>query len=363
MRSGGWFCAGLATGLDSVGSYRCFDKLGPSIIIVRSRDQELRAFYNTCRHRGAPVVRESQGRTNLLRCQYHSWSYALDGRLIGVPDEQDFGCLDKSSRGLIEVRCASWAGLIFLNLSSEGPELADYLGELPREFSTVGLNRMREVDRKSVIVDCNWKAAIDAFLEIYHVKTIHPKTVDMMLDCRAVDMALIDHGHSRMTIRRNLTQGANFREQPQAPDIAAMDDIFRRNAVAYNVFPNLIMPVDAVGFPVMLFWPRGTHQCELEAIFLGQDWGAGPRPEFWEHFLEVYCQLLDEDVQNLAGIQKSLKSGAFTGMMLSYAERRIYWFHEELDRRIGIDQVPAELRVPPLLSPYLEPTARLASGQ
>lgn len=57
------------------------------------------------RYRGAPVVRDVEGRTTLLRCQYHSWSYGLDGRLMGLPDERDFGCLDKSSRGLMEVRC------------------------------------------------------------------------------------------------------------------------------------------------------------------------------------------------------------------------------------------------------------------
>ena len=96
---------------------------------------------------------------------------------------------------------------------------------------------------------------------------------------------------------------------------------------------------------LLLFWPRGVHQCEMEALYIAPDWGAGERPPFWDTFIPIFDGVLDEDMVNLAPIQRSLNSGAFTGMMLNYQERRIYWFHEEIDRRIGAKNIPVGLAV------------------
>ena len=94
----------------------------------------MRGFFNACRHRGAPVVRGECGRTRLLTCQFHSWSYSLAGELVRVPDERDFIDLDKSERGLPPVRCEPWGGWHFVNfdlgaeplLSSSTPSPGSY---------------------------------------------------------------------------------------------------------------------------------------------------------------------------------------------------------------------------------------------
>ncbi len=176
---------------------------------------------------------------------------------------------------------------------------------------------------------------MDAFLEVYHLNTIHPTNAGIMLNSRAAAMGLMPHGHSRMATRKNMNQGINFVEFAGAPDISTMPDFYRTNNVAYNIFPNLVAPVEPTGFPLLLFWPRGLRQCEMVAVYVAPDWGEGERPAFWDEFLPIFDQVLNEDMMNLAPIQKSLDSGAFTGMMINYQERRIYWFHEELDRRIG----------------------------
>ncbi|MGK2286292.1 aromatic ring-hydroxylating oxygenase subunit alpha [Pedomonas sp. V897] len=352
-----WICAGPEEGLTTVGQYRLFDKLGAPILIVRGKDGKLRAFYNTCRHRGAPVVREREGRTTLLRCQYHSWTYGLDGHLIGVPDERDFACLDKGERGLVEVRCEVWNGLVFINQNPDAEPLREYLGPLVDELACVDIQGLRVVHTQSYLIDCNWKAAVDAFLEVYHLNTIHPTNAGIMLNSRASAMGLMPRGHSRMATRKNLNKGLNFVEFEGAPDIASMPDFYRRNNVAYNIFPNFVSPVEPTGFPILLFWPRGLRQTEMEAIYLGPDWQDGPRPAFWDRFLPIFDAVLQEDMMNLAPIQASLDSGAFTGMMINYQERRIYWLHEEIDRCIGADNVPPELAVKQVLSDYVETPA------
>lgn len=349
-----WVCAGTEEGLKAAGDYRVFDKLGVPIVLVRGRDSKLRAFFNTCRHRGAPVVREACGQAQLLRCQYHSWTYSLDGRLVAVPDERDFARLDKSTRGLKELRCELWGGLVFVNQDADAQPLKDYLGPLVAELACVGTERLRVIEHRSYAINCNWKAAVDAFLEVYHLNTIHPTNAGIMLDSKAAAMGLMRHGHSRMATRKNLNQGINFVEYEGAPDIATMPDFFSRNNVAYTVFPNLVTPVEPTGFPLLLFWPRGLRETEMEAIYIAPDWGEGPRPEFWDRFLPLFDQVLREDMMNLAPIQASLDSGAFTGMTINYQERRIYWLHEEIDRRIGPNNVPKGLAVEQVLSPFIE---------
>ncbi|MGE3746280.1 MAG: aromatic ring-hydroxylating dioxygenase subunit alpha [Sphingomonadaceae bacterium] len=356
-----WVCAGTEEGLRSAGDYRAFDKLGVPLILVRGRDEKLRAFYNTCRHRGAPVVREREGRATLLRCQYHSWSYGLDGRLIGVPDERDFACLDKSKRGLAEARCETWAGLVFVNLDENAMLLLEYLGDLPNELACVGIENLRTVHYRSYQIGCNWKAAADAFLEVYHINTIHPTNAAVMLDHKAAAMGLMEHGHSRMATRKKRNTGLNFVEFEGAPDIATMPDFYRDNNVAYGIFPNVITPVEPTGFPLLMFWPRGVNHCEMEALYVAPDWGDGPRPAFWDKFIPIFDAVLDEDMMNLEPIQTSLNSGAFSGMMINYQERRIYWFHEEIDRRIGAENIPDGLAVKQLLSDFVEQLLAVAA--
>ena len=85
-----WTIAGHTSELPAAGSYKTIDVVGAPIVVVRGEDGEVRAFFNSCRHRGAPVVREPCGTERRLRCQFHSWSYDLKGQLVAVPDQRDF---------------------------------------------------------------------------------------------------------------------------------------------------------------------------------------------------------------------------------------------------------------------------------
>ena len=118
------------------------------------------------------------------------------------------------------------------------------------------------------------------------------------------------------------------------------------------LYPRSILPV----FPLSSFWPITKSECECELIFVGA--GAEDETcensEYWKTFVANYDKIQMEDFQFLGGIQKSLESGAFTGMVLCHQERRIYWMHEEFDRRIGVDKVPEDLRVKQLLEPFAE---------
>lgn len=353
-----WVLAGHVDELPSRGSYKRFGKLlGSPILIVRGRDDQIRAFYNTCRHRGAPVVKDEAGRCNVLRCQYHSWAYDFDGRLVQVPDEHDFPGFDRETRGLLPVRCEIYAGLIFVNEDPSAVSLLEWMGPLAGEWAFSGIEKLRYDYHWSRIINCNWKCALDAFQEVYHINTLHPQTVGAMLDHSAAAMGLLANGHSRMCVRYT---DADIDDVP--PGGWPPGEVYLRTSVAHTLWPALNVPWGPGTGKFILFWPRATGQCEVEVIGVGEDWGGGDLPADRKAANDRFDEILDEDVQNLEAIQASLESGAFTGMMLNYQERRIYWSHEQIDRKISAARIPPELAVKPVLEPYVEqPMAAVAA--
>jgi phenylpropionate dioxygenase-like ring-hydroxylating dioxygenase large terminal subunit len=151
-----WLYAAHDSEFTEVGAYRVCDIAGASVLLVRGDDGEMRAFFNACRHRGAPVVRGECGTARMLVCQYHSWTYDLAGQLARVPDELDFVGLCKEERGLAPVRCERWGDWWFVNLDSLAEPLHEALGPLLVILADVASSSMRVINRKSVELNCNW---------------------------------------------------------------------------------------------------------------------------------------------------------------------------------------------------------------
>ncbi len=353
-----WVMAAHVADLPEPGSAVRFDHLGPPIAVVRGKDDVVRAFYNACQHRGAPVVRDASECAQRLVCKYHGWTYELDGRLVGVPDERDFGTLDRERLGLVPVRCETYAGLVFVNLDPIAAPLLDSLGAFADEFAQFETEQLRLVDRHHFMLDCNWKAAIEANLEVYHLKFIHPYTVNQLLDHARTTIGLLPGGHSRMvSAKRDPNNDAGL-SAAGLPRIASVSEIAAITNLSYTVFPNLVTPTDIGGFPLLQFWPVDVRTTRFDVTWLVADWDEGEAesdlPEHWKAFIGIFDTVLGEDTANLDWIQRSMESPGCDSVPLSYQERRIYWLHEEVDRHIGEERVPPELRVPPRLGDWAE---------
>ncbi len=154
-------------------SYFTMDLAGEPVVVVRDAAGKLRAFSNVCRHRAGPIA-EGAGCRKVLNCAYHGWTYALDGRLIGTPEVDGMEFFDRSTMGMVPLRCETWEQFIFVNFAPQGPTLAEYLGNIPelaREFPFAGLAL---TERRDYIVNCNWKVYVDNYLEGYHIPIVHP---------------------------------------------------------------------------------------------------------------------------------------------------------------------------------------------
>jgi phenylpropionate dioxygenase-like ring-hydroxylating dioxygenase large terminal subunit len=179
-----WLNVGRVEQLPRKGSYftKEIDAAGTSVIIVRDTADDVRAFYNICRHRGNKLVwdefpqKEQSGTCRQFTCKYHGWRYGLDGELTFVQQESEFFDLDKSQYGLADVRAEVWAGFIFVNLdSTDTTPLREYLGELGAGIEDYPFHLMTQVHKYRAEIGSNWKLFIDAFTEFYHAPVLHAK--------------------------------------------------------------------------------------------------------------------------------------------------------------------------------------------
>lgn len=350
-----WLLAGHIDEVPVSGAFRLWETAGQPVVIVHGDDGQIRAFYNTCSHRGAPVVTDASGTRSRLTCRYHGWSYTLKGELVALRDPEDFGNLDLSCRGLRSIRCERFGNLIFVNFDDAAPTLLEWLGPVADEWEEFQFDKCRLAARHIFDLNCNWKIAMEANTEVYHVRSIHPKTVSPNLDDRRNVNTLYPNGHGRMVAP--VPSAAVSPEDPKpslrAARVAAgrsefetVGEIARTCTQSYGVFPNWVSPLSPWAIPPLLFWPNGINKCRLETWTFAPAWGEGPAPDMWtENNGEKLIQVLLEDTEFGAWIQKSVESHGFRGVPLSYQEARIYHWNQFADRMIGIENIPPELRV------------------
>ncbi|MEM7504428.1 MAG: SRPBCC family protein [Pseudomonadota bacterium] len=335
------------------GDFLLWKKSGSPIVIVHGKDGEIRAFYNTCRHRGGPLVKEICGNARGFVCGYHGWTYDLSGQLVGFRDPRDFVDLDKSRHGLVGVRCERLGNWVFINEDPDAEPLLKHLGVIPEHLAQFDLDTTRHVHSKGYDVACNVKVLLDAFLEVYHLKSIHTETVDRFLDHRGTDIVLWPKGHSLM-ITPNRRDDWVDPGSLGMPEFSSVTELPQRYNLSYNLYPNLVTPVAPTGMPFLTFWPTGVNTMRIECHWFAPDWGDNGRDPLWETRIDNFERILFEDTQFAPQIQESVESPGFRGISLNYQERRIYHWHEELDRRVGTDRIRDELKVEPRLAEFVE---------
>lgn len=159
--------------------YRLFDQ---SFLVVRGKDQRVRAFVNACTHRGNALCTEKSGHNARFTCPYHLWSFNLEGQLAGVGRPDLVGALDKSQHGLVAVSADTFGGFVFLNPDPEAQPLRDYLGDdIVRYLEPYQLHKFTPVMDVREALDCNWKVVMDAFQEGYHIEGIHPELLSVIV--------------------------------------------------------------------------------------------------------------------------------------------------------------------------------------
>lgn len=329
------------------GSVKCWDRLGQSLIFVRGHDQIVRCFHNICRHRGSALVHADCGDKRKLSCPIHGWTYELDGTLTGVRERRDFDPGDLAGRNLLPVRCEAIGELYFVNFDRDAQPLREDLGTVADAWALYEPGQSRLARRALLRVDANYKLVQEANMEVYHVNTVHPEIVHSLLDSSAAPISLCPNGHSIQTARlRKAEWNDGSAALPRAAPAGAVSRIAN---VAFNLFPNRVIAFNDWGYAMQSYWPLDARTTEVEVVWIAPRESDPAHAPMWEQIGAMFNVVLEQDFQFLPSMQRSLESGATTGLLIGWQERSIYHAHQELDRRIGAERIPAALRVPPVM--------------
>ena len=170
-----WLIVGREADAAAPGTYFLAEVDDEPLIVVRGRDDVVRAFYNVCRHRGTAVVEEPCGMAVRFQCPYHAWIYDLDGRLIRAKHTEDLDDFSLEASGLATVRVETWQGFVFVNLDPAAPELEAWLGDLVSHLDRFDFGALRVAHTETYEVDANWKFIAENYSECYHCPGIHPQ--------------------------------------------------------------------------------------------------------------------------------------------------------------------------------------------
>lgn len=348
-----WLFVGHESEWAGPGAYRLMTRSGAPIVVVRGEDQVLRAFYNSCRHRGAPVTRDDCGTARRLTCQYHSWSYGLDGGLRAVPDARSFAGLDTEALALVPVRCEVWDGWVFINEDIDARSLIEFLGPLAAQMSELDGPVMRAVGSQVHHLACNWKLMVDAFLEVYHVRTVHPDNAALLYNDQSVTVSMLPDGHSRLSVEKH----EMFRDMPlvsEEHDNPAVPLLWRQTSTSFGIFPNLVVPMDTGAFTFLCMWPTSDTTTDLELRWYAPAWTGDGVPQEHLDRMALFDTVMAQDTANMAPIQASISSPGARPFQIGWHERLIHHFQRAVDLAIGPERLPAGTAVSDALDGFVE---------
>ena len=173
-----WNCLGHESRVPDVGSYITLSFADVPLIIVRGKDKVVRAFINSCSHRGSAILEGEGTCAHTMKCPYHAWAFDFEGALVGTPlivEEEHF---QKSEHGLVQIRLEIWCGLMWINFDASAQALTDYLGDLTQRVAPWKTDEMVCVARREFPVKANWKFYAENWSDGYHVPFVHQTTLN-----------------------------------------------------------------------------------------------------------------------------------------------------------------------------------------
>lgn len=314
-----WQLLGPASQVAEPGAYLAVEMAGWKLFVLRGRDGVLRAFHNVCRHRGAPLLAEGQGRCDLLRCPYHLWLYDQEGRLRKAPWFGEDPTFRTEDFALEPVALDTWRGLLFVAIEPETPLLTQ-LGALPAEVADKPMEDFAAVAEERFVIACNWKLYTDNFVEGYHVPGIHP-AFRKQIEFETFETVAHD-GLVRMTAR--LKEGYFY------------------GGKWMWAWPNWTLSVYGDGMNTSRINPLGHDRTELVYHFYFADTseaGAAAR----QSTIEQNCQIVREDFSICEHTQRNYASGGFrTGPLSPRHEQGVAYFQNRLRASLAPPSLAAE---------------------
>jgi glycine betaine catabolism A len=269
-----WLCIAREAEVAAAGDF-VTRAVGPeSVLVVRDATDQIRAFYNLCRHRGTRITLESEGRgAHSFICPYHAWTYGLDGRLISALHVEGPPAIDRAQYGLHPIRVDTWGGFVWVNLEPSASDLRTSLGPFFERFDRFPLAALRRGARQEYEVEANWKIVVENFSECYHCAPVHPNlnritpATSGRNDARFMDRG----GHSRFAGGymefaqdfQSMTR-SGYTDRPLLSGMRAED---RRRIYYFVLFPNTFFSLHPDYLMIHRVWPTRPSHSRIENEF------------------------------------------------------------------------------------------------
>jgi len=324
-----WQVVARADQVRQPGQFVAAQLAGEPLVAVRGADNQLRAFYNVCRHHAAAVVTEAEGKANILRCPYHGWSYGLDGSLKGAPEFEGVCGFYHAENGLIPVQVADWEQFVFVNLDTNVGPLRTFLGRLMQRVLPLNLGALQFFERRTYGLNCNWKVFVDNYLDGgYHVPHLH-KALNSVLDYKQYTIECED----RYCLQSSPMVASDV-------DAAAAATRTGDRAWYFWQYPNFMINLYAGYMDTNLVLPDGVDRCKVIFDFYF-DVVSEATAERNRQSTSVGERVNDEDVGICESVQRGLHSRAYGAGRLSIRrEAGEHLFHRLLaaDLKNGLER-------------------------
>tara|TARA_R110002072_G_scaffold93924_7_gene208007 strand:- start:3601 stop:4806 length:1206 start_codon:yes stop_codon:yes gene_type:complete len=313
--------------LSQPGSVIAHEGYGVPLLLMRDKQGVVRAFLNACMHKGSKLVEDCEPhRAGKVTCPYHAWTFALDGRLVGVPREETIANFDKADRGLAELACREVGGLIWVMLDRTAePNFSNIDDELVGDFNAFDIPDMHVYGRKTFELDANWKLVQEPFLEGYHVQRLHARSVGPMFADVPNVTSVLGHNIRQISGKINFT--------PDCLDIEG-ENIHKSVTHAYLVFPNTVIVTSPYYISVMFIMPKAAGRSVVDYIMLTR--GEADNEKAADVYQRSYEMILNvfgnEDFRAAEISQKGLSSGALEDVIYCGLEETIPLYYEILER-------------------------------
>ena len=246
---------GLSSDLPKPGSFLTMDDFGVPILATRGKDERCRAFLNICRHRGVQVEHEENGTRSAFSCPFHQWTYNDMGDLIAIPDEHEFGKIDKSCHGLISLPMEERHGMLWLHPDPDGIlDLDNMLEGLEGEFSSWKFQNLVSMGQTTIAKRLNWKLANDTFGETNHFQKLHKHTLGKVTYGECLNYETFRRNHRFVFPRRMIDE---LRDKPEE-DWRLTDGA----TTLYFLFPNIQFIIGNGSTNIVRLYPHPTDPNE-----------------------------------------------------------------------------------------------------
>ena len=318
---------GRSSEIMNEGDFFTFNETGVPILVVRAKENKIRAFINVCRHRGTMVVAEAAGKSKKsFSCPYHSWTYNLNGDLISIPHEYGFDDCDKKLLGLKELPVEELFGFIWCIPGGNMPiDVKAFLGEeICADFESYHINPDLIYDVRVMERPINWKLTVDTFLENYHVKHAHRTTIDhYFLD----NIAVTDPFGKHVRIifpKKTILELENINQKDWS-------DIRKHANILYAIFPNTLILIEPDHLSVSHVYPKDIRTTKVVSYTLLQKLPESEKAKaYWDKNNDILYTALEEDFDMAHKVQLGLHSGANEYLIHGRFEKGLKFFHRAI---------------------------------